>query len=180
MAAKVRARDAGVSKDPSELPYLLECMLVPGDNSSLSLPMVGALALAQYGLDTVKRIAGHLAQSEDPARRIALAYALGKTGDRRAVPDLEFMARDDDNEVLLWAALALADIGPASVDSLANLLLKQDDLSRMVFLGDALNKIDTATSRQRLADALSRLPSDIGSRVREILDDIDRVRHDGI
>jgi HEAT repeat protein len=87
------------------------------------------LILRQFGPlpdDTVRGLAKHLADP-DPAIRSRVAMALGQIGARAqaAIPPLVEAARDDNLQVRLSAALALASIRRERLDA------KNDDLARL-------------------------------------------------
>src|SRR4051812_10581922 len=121
-------------------------------------------AIVRFGPAMVDRLTEQLAQDDLDARRAA-AVALGRIGDRRAVPALIGLL-ESERELIAPAAGALARIGdPRAFEALVSLLGDADLSVRHAAIG-ALNSIGHP---------------EMGSRMRALLDDADvRVRESAV
>lgn len=151
------------------------------DDGGLEAPQVAALALAQYGFDTLIETAGFLNGSPRARTRIALAYALGKAGDPRALPLLEELSHDPDDQVVLWTSLALAELGRCAVPVMIQRLreVSSTSLPRAVFFADGIAKVDRREASSFLDIAIAQVPAPVGEQVARIVAEIAEVAEGG-
>jgi HEAT repeat protein len=102
------------------------------------------------------------AVSDDPRVRRYLALALGRLGDRRAVPSLlKAIGAEADSETVIYSVWALGAIGdPAAVPELVKLARSEDPGIRMS-VTHALGSLPSADADAALRNALGDPTEDV-------------------
>jgi HEAT repeat protein len=118
-------------------------------------------AIVRFGSPMVERLIEQLGQEDLDARRAAVV-ALGRIGDRRAVPPLISLL-DGDRELIVPVAGALARIGDAQAFRPLLTLLGDHDVSVRHAVIGALNSI----GHPEMPDAINRLLDSADRNVRE-------------
>jgi HEAT repeat protein len=161
-----RAKQAVARRDAEEIPFLLRGLEIQDRDAGPAVALVCARALGHLGLDLTGTHLRRLARSEDPRERALAAAGLGVSRDARALPVIVGLLADTVDEVVLAAALAGSRLGDQAVPTLAQELEKSAGrLPRAGYLVDALHKIGSRESRQRLNAVLATMSIDDRARL---------------
>ena len=107
---------------------------------------ISAWSLSQFGYDKIESLIQHNILNPNPLIREGIADILGLVNDKRAIPYLTISMIDENDSVLLWAALSLSKYGNDSLDIIENHLTQDISLNKAMYLMDALHKINSKES----------------------------------
>jgi len=114
---KAAARALGMIDSPAALHAMLESLSTPDREFREILTD----ALAKQGVETILRVAGN---SRVVEKRLALAWALGKTRDPQSLEELSRLAEDPASEVRAAVAGAVSKVGGSQADRILRRLLE--------------------------------------------------------
>lgn len=153
-----RAKRAAIAHDETEIPFLCECLAIGERDNGAPPRLVAGAALGALGYDAIIAALEPLLESANPTTRGGAAYALGRSGDARAVPILASRLGDPSDDVVLWLALALSRLGNPAVSALRQALRSvRGELPQAGYFVDALHKIGTAESAETIQEELQSL-----------------------
>jgi HEAT repeat protein len=155
-------KGCGLKMLRAAVPQIVEILGKPceplGHSGNSDLRKIAAWSLGKMGYDSFAEYLTDIEHNPNVLLREGLADALGMTSDPRAIPVLDRLMADEDRNVVLWGALALAKLGEASIPIIDRHLRAAKDLARAAYLSDALKKIGTAQASGILKTYLHETP----------------------
>jgi HEAT repeat protein len=155
-------KGCGMRNIRGAVPKIIEILGTPcaplGHAENTDLRRIAAWALGKMGYDSFSQYLEEIEHNPNALFREGVADALGNACDPRAAPILDILLADEDRNVVLWSALALAKLGEVSIPVIERHLLLVKEIRRAAYLCDALKKIGTARALAILGGYLKQTP----------------------